>query len=83
MLQSLDFRENIDYIDTSKDLWNPYDVYHPTGILNNNYFELIELPNLKFKFLENLFCFSTSSLPSPGTANPTYSLLALIDSSLN
>ena len=83
LLESLNFKENIDYLNTKNDIWNPYDAYHPTGILNNNNFELIELPNLKFKFLDNLFCFSTSSLPSPGTANPTYSLLVLIDICLN
>ena len=44
LLESLNFKENKDYLNTKNDIWNPYDAYHPTGILNNNNFELIELP---------------------------------------
>lgn len=70
---------NIDYeIINNKD-WNPFDAYHPCGSLNNKYSKLINLPSLNLKNISNLFCLSTASLPSPGSANPTYSLLMLID----
>lgn len=83
ILDSFNLKEGIDYYEINKKIWNPYDVYHPTGILNSPNKESVLLPSLRFEYLQNLYCFSTASLPSPGTANPTYSLLVLIDQSLD
>ena len=82
LLNSLNFKEGVDYHNINKKIWNPYDVYHPAGILNSPNSESILLPSLRFASLRNLYCFSTASLPAPGTANPTYSLLVLIDQTL-
>lgn len=82
LLDSLNLKEGIDYYEINKKIWNPYDAYHPTGILNTPNNEIVLLPSLRFESLQNLYCFSTASLPAPGTANPTYSLLVMIDHSL-
>ena len=83
ILTSLGLKINEDYEFLNKDFWNPYDVYHPCGSLYAIRDDLISYPNLKFKLTNNLYIFSTASLPSAGTANPTYSLLMMIKNTIN
>ncbi len=74
-------REDFEFLD--QDFWNPYDVYHPCGSLYRNDESLVSYPDLKFNLTNNLYVFSTASLPSAGTANPTYSLLMIIKNTVN
>ncbi|QNJ08132.1 GMC oxidoreductase family protein [Synechococcus sp. Minos11] len=55
-----------------------YDAYHPTATtrMGNSKLSVVDL-NLKVRKFENLWSSSTGVLPSPGTANPTFSVLCL------
>jgi len=58
----------------------PYDAYHPTGTcrmgMDN---EAVVDENLKVWGISNLWVLSTGVLPSPGTANPTFTILCLAE----
>lgn len=83
VLTSFGLKLNDDFEFLKKDFWNPYDVYHPSGSLYRTFDPLITYPSLRFSLSNNLYVFSTASLPSAGTANPTYSLLMMVQNTIN
>ncbi|MBD3760745.1 GMC oxidoreductase [Rhizorhabdus sp.] len=56
----------------------PHDAYHPAGLtrLGADPAAVVDF-GLKVHGLDNLFLVSTGVLPSPGTANPTFTMLCL------
>jgi choline dehydrogenase-like flavoprotein len=60
---------------------NPYDVYHPCGTTprGSRPSQGVLDEDLSVHQIANLWACSTAVLPSAGTANPTFSLLCLLE----
>ena len=76
---------DVDCVDSLSDgeiaLDNPYDVYHPCGTTprGSRPSQGVLDEDLSVHQIANLWACSTAVLPSAGTANPTFSLLCLLE----